>query len=97
MPVAKLVFQIRMCIKHHQRTFPLSVSHKIGYAQFWGNTNQHVYMIRHQMAFVYFDAFVLTELPEYFPETFSVLIVNDLSSILRSKHDMVFAHPFRAR
>ena len=46
---------------------------------------------------MYFDAFVLAKLPEYFPETFSVLIVDDLSSILRSKHDMVLAHPFRAR
>jgi hypothetical protein len=34
------------------------------------------------MAFVYFDAFVLTELPEYFSKAFSVLIADDLCLML---------------
>jgi hypothetical protein len=55
-----------MSIKHHKRTFPFKVSIKTEYAHFGGNTNQYVHMIRHQMAFVYFDAFDLAELPEFF-------------------------------
>ena len=47
------------------------------------------------MPFDYFDAFIFTESSHYLDQVLSVLVVYNLSSVLRRKDYMVFAHPFR--
>ncbi|CYT78507.1 Uncharacterised protein [Streptococcus suis] len=46
-------------------------------------------MIRHQMSFDNFYAFITTQMSEYFSQTTSILIIDDFSSILRCEDNVV--------
>jgi hypothetical protein len=57
-PVPKLIFQVRMLIKHHQGTFPFQISHILQHAVLRRYVYQHVRVIRHQVPFYNFHTFV---------------------------------------
>ena len=52
-------------------------------------------MVGHQMPFDNFHSLIGTELFYNITYAFFVLIINCFSSILRSKDNVVLAHPFR--
>ena len=54
-------------------------------------------MIWAYFGFYYVDALPFTQLSQYFSYCYFLFLIEDFSSIFRSKHYMVFAIPFRMR
>ena len=82
-----------MLLEDHERTFALYVSHETGYTDFRGYAYEHMYVVRHELAFDDLYSFVLAQQPDDFCYAGLVLIVNYFPSILWGKDDMVLTHP----
>ena len=95
-PVAELVLEVRVLVEHHERALALQVPHEARDADLGRDADQHVHVVRHQVPLDYLDALVPAEVAENLPEGFPVLVIDHLSPILRSEHD-VLAHPLRVR
>ena len=54
MTVTILIFQVRMTIKNHQRTFTLQIPHELGYAQVRWNADKHMDVVWTRLSFVDF-------------------------------------------
>ena len=52
-------------------------------------------MVWHHVTLKYFHSFVPAQCFYYLFQTFSILIIDDFSSILRCEHNMIFTGPFR--
>ena len=96
-PVAELVLEVRVLVEHHERALALQVPHEARDADLGRDADQHVDVVRHQVPLDYLDALVPAEVAENLPEGFPVLVIDHLSPILRSEHDVVLAHPLRVR
>ena len=94
MPVAILVFHIRMSVKNHERAFAFDISHDLSNAVLWRYADQHVDMIWTQFCLDYFDSLLITQLSYDLSYVAFDLSVNCLSSVLRSKYYVVMTSPF---
>ena len=54
MSIPIFVFQIRMSVEYHERTFSFQISHKVRYIYIRRYAHQHMYMIRARFCFMYF-------------------------------------------
>ena len=61
----------------------------------WWDRDRPVYVIHHQVPFFYPAAFLLRQTSEHLAQILPQFSVQHLSSILRYKHDVVLAVPFR--
>lgn len=95
--VAELVLEISMLLEHHKRAFTLQIPHEARHAHLGRYAHQHMHMVRHQMSLYDLNTFVGTEPAQDLADAFSVLVVDDLPSILGCEHDVVFTHPPRVR
>lgn len=95
--VAELVLQVAVPLEHHEGALPLQVAHEARNAHLGRDAHQHVHMVGHQMPLYYLHALVGAEPAQYLPHALPVLVVDDLSSILRCEHDVVLAEPPRVR
>lgn len=93
LPVSELVLETCMLVEHEQRAFALRIPHKARDADLGWNAHQHVHVVGHQVPLYYLLHLLLAEVPEDL--ALAVLVVDGLSSILWTKHDVVPAHPFR--
>ena len=53
-----------------------------------------MYMVRHHVSFYDLYSFVLAQRSDDLLQVLSVLFVNHLSTVLRTEHHVIFAHPF---
>ena len=95
MSVSVFVFQIRMSVEYHERTFSFQISHKVRYIYIRRDAHQHMYMIRTCFCFMYFYSFHFAQFPQYLSYICFYLPVYNLPSILRGKYYMVLAIPLR--
>ena len=97
MAVAELVLEVRVLVEHHQRALALQVPHEARHAQLGRDHDQHVHVVGHEVTLDDLHPLVATKLPQDLPQRVPVLVVDDLSPILRCEHDVVLAHPLRVR
>src|SRR5262249_15028268 len=71
--------------------------HRIGYAILWGNTEAHVDVIGHRVAFDQFDTLLLAQLSDDTPDTASELPIDHPASVLRHKNNVILAVPADVR
>ena len=69
MPVAILVFQIRMSVKDHQGALPFQVPHKTRHADLRRDGDQQVYMINLGLPFDNLHSFPLAEILQDLDDT----------------------------
>ena len=96
-PVAELVLQVGVLVEYHQRALALQVAHRARHAALRRYRRQHVHMVGHEVPLYYLDALELAEPPRDPPYVGPDLAVDGLSPTLRRGHDVVPAHPPRAR
>ena len=71
----------------------LQISNRMGYAVFWWDTEQHVHMIGHRLAFQKVDSTLLTQFPKYLAYSLPYLAVEHFLAVLRNDHHMILAFP----
>ena len=92
-PVSIFVFQVRVTVEYHQRTFSLQIPHELRHAQVRRDAHQHVDVIRTCVRFQNLHLLLFAQRPEDFPDACFDLTVHSLSTKFRCKHDMVLAIP----
>ena len=55
-----------------------------------------MHMVRHHLSFYDFYAFPFAQIPDILLYILSQLVVDDLSPIFWTEHDMILAYPFRS-
>ena len=85
MSVSVFVFQIRMSVEYHERTFSFQISHKVRYIYIRRDAHQHMYMIRTCFCFMYFYSFHFAQFSQYLSHICFYLPVYNLPSILRGQ------------
>src|SRR5690606_24292260 len=68
------------------RALSLQVSQRHRHAVLWGNTQHHVDMVRHRVAFHQFNLLLPAQLPQDFSYLLSPLAVEDFSTVLWYDH-----------
>ena len=91
-----LVFHISELLVDHQAALPFQISHKARHCYLRRYTYQHMYMISTYLCLMDFYLLPFTQLPQYLSYRLSFLSKEYLPPILRCKHYMIFAIPFRS-
>ena len=86
-----LVFQIRMSVEYHQRTFALESPHKLWYTHIRWDTHQKMYVVGACFSLNNFHFHFSTQLFDYFYDILTYCFVYHLSSIFWCEYHMVFA------
>ncbi len=93
MPVAIFVFEIGMSIKDHQGTFSFDIAYDICNAVLWRYLHKHVYMVWTKFRFDDSYTFSLAEHSYDFSDFYPDLTIDDSSSILWRKDDVILTIP----
>ena len=86
MPIPKLVFQVRVLVKDHQRTLALQIGHEFLYAQLRRYRYAHVHMICTYKSFNQRYLLHLTELSQDFSYILPYFPIHDFPSVFGNKH-----------